>query len=633
MRLSERLEAIHRDFPLDWTMRVLESLCEFDRYQASEGIERAAGSVAVAAEQAGLQDVSITPYDVTHGLKWWSFDSPRPWTPVSAMLQLRETVVSFPCDRMSLATYSAPCPSPTEFRLHWLDAECLTQESASWKAIRDSVVVLSPSVRNVREAMEWVEQAGGAGVIADPLRSRREQRGVGQQARGRIELQPGTRLFAFSVVPEELAMFERAASQGQFARVCIKIRQSGRMPLVQGVLPATHGKSGAAREILIQAHLCHPGPGANDNASGVAASLGVARMLAARGAPRDRAIRFVFGPEFVGTAAYLHDFPRNIEAAINLDMLGEDPGLTGSVLILERPPDHVASALGALAERCLELLPTTRKSYSEAVPVPEGQWCSTPFVGASDHGLFADRKFAVPAVQLSHYPDRFNHTSSDSLDKVAPSELKRSATVAATCAEVLSGLKRDDQEALARLTAFAVAREVASLCQRDPEPATPAIINPYAADQLSLLVDYVLQVGKRQLASTRAASSHQLAAWLDAWVRECPRGPGGVNTQVRGRNERAGDVGSSSHNTRAKRLRAEWVGPFNLKGLAGALPDGRSIGRGHFPRLLSLALAIDGESTRDEVVQRAAFSSRLPIALDEAHEFFDALVRAGWARE
>jgi hypothetical protein len=153
MRLAERVEAIYRDFPTDWSLRVLQSLCAFDRYQASEGIERAADCVAAAAEEAGLREVSITSFDVSEGIKWWSFDSPRPWTPVNASLQLgAQTVVRFPQDRLCLATYSAACAASTELPLVWMDTVAVAEA-------RGAVAVLSPSVRNIGEACDAVERA------------------------------------------------------------------------------------------------------------------------------------------------------------------------------------------------------------------------------------------------------------------------------------------------------------------------------------------------------------------------------------------------------------------------------------------------------------------------------------------
>ncbi len=160
------------------------------------------------------------------------------------------------------------------------------------------------------------------------------------------------------------------------------------MPVVTGVLPGS-----GDHEVLLSAHLCHPRPRANDNASGVAALLGIARALAGqqpatgggarlrgarlRGARlpgvRFRGVRFLWGPEFVGLAGYLHDYamagrtpvPAHV---VNVDMAGQDVARCGGPLVIERGPDDIRSFLPALATRCAALLAPASRSYSGAVP-------------------------------------------------------------------------------------------------------------------------------------------------------------------------------------------------------------------------------------------------------------------------
>ena len=83
-------------------------------------------------------------------------------------------------------------------------------------------------------------------------------------------------------------------------------------------------------EVLIVSHLCHPRSSANDNASGVAASIEAAKVLRdliERGElPKlKRSIRMIFVPEFTGTFPYLHDLGakiKKIKTGLNLDMVG-----------------------------------------------------------------------------------------------------------------------------------------------------------------------------------------------------------------------------------------------------------------------------------------------------------------------
>ena len=70
----------------------------------------------------------------------------------------------------------------------------------------------------------------------------------------------------------------------------------------------------AAGDIVFSCHLDHQKPGANDNASGCAANLEIARTLetlidAKRIPPPSRTIRFIWPSEMTGTIAYLAKYP------------------------------------------------------------------------------------------------------------------------------------------------------------------------------------------------------------------------------------------------------------------------------------------------------------------------------------
>jgi hypothetical protein len=380
--LRAAVERVSAAFDAERALERVQALAALDRYQVSEGIERAADYVAAEAERAGLDEVSVTSYPP--GSTWWTYAAPPAWTPRLARLVVDgDTLATYPETPCGLATFSRPTP-PRTVRLVTIGEGSLD----------GAMAVVPPGA-----TLSGLEESGALGFVAcaSPV------------AVGRIELPPDTRLVGFSVDGEALA---RALGGGE-AFVHVEVDATGSMPLVTGCL---RGETSA--EVLFLAHLCHPRPGANDNASGVAATLGLAEALR----PDGVGLRFVWGPEFVGTAAYLHDvvgagrapLPRYV---LNLDMVGEDQARCGGPLVLER--SHLPSPLDAVAERAAAIV---------AERAPAGwAWRSTPFVGASDHLLFAD---SVPTLQLGHRPDRFNHTSADDVDKVDPEELRRAAAIA-----------------------------------------------------------------------------------------------------------------------------------------------------------------------------------------------------------
>lgn len=91
-----------------------------------------------------------------------------------------------------------------------------------------------------------------------------------------------------------------------------------------------HGTDLADQEVWLIAHLCHPKPGAVDNASGVALGAELmrtlTRLIRTGALPRPRrTLRLLLLPEISGTAAYMDRHAARMDkiaAAINLDMVG-----------------------------------------------------------------------------------------------------------------------------------------------------------------------------------------------------------------------------------------------------------------------------------------------------------------------
>jgi aminopeptidase-like protein len=79
--------------------------------------------------------------------------------------------------------------------------------------------------------------------------------------------------------------------------------EDGALTYGECFLPATAPSSGAAAEVLISAHICHPSL-ANDNLSGLAVCRALAEALQAR-SQRRYGYRFVFAPGTIGAIAWL----------------------------------------------------------------------------------------------------------------------------------------------------------------------------------------------------------------------------------------------------------------------------------------------------------------------------------------
>jgi aminopeptidase YwaD len=199
-------------------------------------------------------------------------------------------------------------------------------------------------------------------------------------------------------------------------------------------------------EVIVIAHICHPQPSANDNASGCGAAMEAARALSkliAQGklAKPRRSIRFTLVPEMSGTYSYLaereQDIPKMV-AAFNLDMVGEDQDKTGSVLVLHKTPDSFPSYVNAVAEAVFE------ETQKEVASIGIGPLMATfrhavcEFNGGSDHYIYTDPTVGVGCPMLIQWPDKFYHTSADTIDKVSPHSLAKAALIAGTYAYFLA---------------------------------------------------------------------------------------------------------------------------------------------------------------------------------------------------
>jgi len=228
-------------------------------------------------------------------------------------------------------------------------------------------------------------------------------------------------------------------------------------------------------EVLIVAHICHPQPSANDNASGCAAAMEAARALQKlinEGSLKrpGRTLRFLFVPEMTGTYAWLagnEDRLPGMVAALNLDMVGEKQELCGSSLLLERTPDASPSYVNALLEAILDEVKGEFRNLAGTAKYPLYRWAVTPFSGGSDHYILSDPSVGVPCPMIIQWPDRFYHTSLDTVDKVDPEMLGRVALMAATYAYFIASATAQEARWLVEETAYRYRRRILERGQRE----------------------------------------------------------------------------------------------------------------------------------------------------------------------
>jgi len=223
------------------------------------------------------------------------------------------------------------------------------------------------------------------------------------------------------------------------------------------IIADVHGTERPDERFVFSAHVQEPG--ANDNASGVAAqsemACAIPRMVAAGMPLPRRTISFIWGDEISSTNRYLQDDPERtigVRWGISLDMVGENTSLTGGSFLIEKMPDPSAvvtrgedrhtewyGSRGGISEdriiphyfndfilsRCLDQAAVTRWVVK-----------TNPYEGGSDHVPFL--RHEVPGLLLWHFTDYFYHTDGDRQDKVSASEMRNVGVSALVSALILA---------------------------------------------------------------------------------------------------------------------------------------------------------------------------------------------------
>jgi hypothetical protein len=155
----------------------------------------------------------------------------------------------------------------------------------------------------------------------------------------------------------------------------------------------------------------------------------------------------------IGTIAYLtKSMDRGIllpQAAVHLDMVGGDPFVTKSVLHLTRSPWSIATVTDDVMETFGRyaidgaMRAAGEGDVTRALQSPGGSrdalWADiTPYESGSDHWIYQEGGFRVPAVYLRDHPDIYIHTTGDIADHIEPTKIKRSAFIAAASGYYLS---------------------------------------------------------------------------------------------------------------------------------------------------------------------------------------------------
>ena len=436
--------------------RNLQDLTLFHRMRGSRGFRAAAERVRDRAREYGLQEVEILELPADGSIFYGTQRSRPAWDADFAELWDGERLAaSWQARPVVLAQDSAS----GEVEAELVDVGAGTSEGDyQGKEVRGRLVLTSSQPEGAYALA--VERFGAAGIISyAPNQVTGWWREDETLVRwGHMGTFPPPRTFGFMVSLQQARAWQERMARGETVRLRASVRAGqhpGHYSIPTAVIPGRE----RGEEIVLSCHLDHLQPGANDNASGCATILEVGRTLAklirdGRLAPPRRTIRFVWPPEIEGTIALLNAKPElaaRARAVIHMDMVGGDAEITKAVFHVTRSPaslptfvNDVGEAFGRFVnEQSYAFAATGRAAYP--LVDPEGskralQAEMSIYSEGSDHQVWTEGSWRVPAIYLNDWPDRYIHTHADGVANIDATKLLRAGFLGAASAYYLATL-------------------------------------------------------------------------------------------------------------------------------------------------------------------------------------------------
>jgi len=523
--------------------RNLEGIARFHRQRGSRGFHEAAELVAERLRAYGLSDVAILEFPVD-GKVFYGTQRSRPaWDAEVGQLTegadlascqgWRETVdkahaegkvgvlivclhvlANFEAEPIVLAEDSESANVETEL----VDVGEGTKESDyPGKDVKGKIVLVSAQPGAVQDLA--VGKFGAVGIVSYAQNQKTAWWGEDENLIrwGHLETFSANKTFAFMVSLKTARAMKERLAHGEKIRLHAVVKagqHAGNYEIVTATIPGADAKL-KDEEIAFSCHLDHQRPGANDNASGCVTILEVARTLQqliteGKLARPARTIRFIFPPEIEGTLALLNakpEFAKRIKAVVHMDMVGGGPE-TKAVFHVTRGPMSLPSFVHDVAwafaewvnEESYKFAATGKAEYP--MVAPEGgkeplRAEYSAYTMGSDHDVYQDSSFGIPAIYLNDWPDRYIHTNFDTAANIDPTKLKRTAFIGAASGYYLAGMTDKALPAifgLLQLRTLRTAEEVRKKSAQIETPCEGGEIERFERDQVRPLVESVTRL-------------------------------------------------------------------------------------------------------------------------------------------
>ena len=463
--------ALAQELSGETAKRNLEGLTRFHRQRGSQGFHSAAELVAEHARAYGLSEVAILQFPADGKIYYGTQRSRPPWDAEFAELwEMKDgapslKMASYDAEPVVLAEDSESADVTADL----VDVGDGTKESDyAGKDVKGKIVLAAAQPGAMQDLA--VGKFGAAGIVSYAQNQKTAWSGDDDNLIrwGHLESFSPNRTFGFMVSLKTTRSWRELLAKGEQIKLHAVVK-AGQHPgfteLVTAIIPGADPKL-KQEEIAFSCHLDHQRPGANDNASGCVTILEVARTLQklvneGKLARPARTIRFIWPPEIEGTLTLLNakpEFAQRIKAVVHMDMVGGGP-VTKTVFHVTRGPMSLPSFVHDVAWAFGEFVNEQSYNFAAGLPAayplvaPEGGKEAllaqdTAYTMGSDHDVYQDSSFKIPAIYLNDWPDRYIHTNFDTAANIDPTKLKRAAFIGAASGYFLAQMTDRDAESV-----------------------------------------------------------------------------------------------------------------------------------------------------------------------------------------
>jgi aminopeptidase YwaD len=474
--------AIHAAVDGQAALESVRTLGRYHRVHGSPGYAAAAEFVRQQALAAGMRDAVVERFPSDGTTKYAHFRSYLGWDAKEAQLDEvgpnSRPVARFPQLPVALADYSQNADVKAELVSVGSGASVADYQG---RDVRGKLVLASGPLPKVHKLA--VEERGALGILSDyPNQTTAWSGDDPDLVRwGHLSPYQAKNSFAFMLSKRQANGYRTrlAAAEKIMMHAVVRAQMTAAtLDVVSATIPGTDPTAG---EVLLTAHLCHQSAGANDNASGSAAILQVARTLnraiqtGAIARPR-LTIRFLWTPEISGSQAWLASHPElngKIVGGIHMDMVGALLGATHSTFHLSRTAQSQPHVLNDIGEAFFNEVTKASARYAERGGDPYAGF-ATPggsrdvFVGdmrpmelGSDHQVFQSSGWGVPMLYFHDWPDTTIHTNKDQPENLDATKLGRVTYLGAGIAYTLAALPDAEAARLLVLARYSGEQELA----------------------------------------------------------------------------------------------------------------------------------------------------------------------------